>query len=298
MLDPMPVLDVQLLAFRSSAPLDAAFRLAAVRPDVPVESPALPSAPTGHDRSAPTSLGEKAVSPTRIIPLPAPRPVEAREQRAPETIGMASGPSNRRTRIAAVPPTPEVNRSFFERLFGVQPQPGPALGYAALDGTVRMAPNSGLDFKPASGSGTAVYDISARVVYLPDGERLEAHSGLGDKLDDPRYVHVRMLGATPPGTYELTEREQLFHGVRALRLNPVGGAMAVHGRAGLLAHTYMLGPNGDSNGCVSFRDYNKFLQAYLRGSVKRLVVVAGGGQDALRSLANGQIGVRQRFAKS
>ena len=79
---------------------------------------------------------------------------------------------------------------------------------------------------------------------MPNGERLEAHSGLGEKIDDPRFVHVRMHGATPPGTYDLTEREKLFHGVRAIRLNPVGGSAAVHGRAGLLAHTYMLGPNG------------------------------------------------------
>jgi len=119
---------------------------------------------------------------------------------------------------------------------------------------------------------------------MPNGEKLEAHSGLGDKLDDPRYVHVRMHGATPPGTYELSEREQRFHGVRALRLNPVGGSQAVHGRAGLLAHTYLLGPRGDSNGCVSFKEYDKFLQAYLRGEVTRLVVVAGRGQDGLFSI--------------
>lgn len=53
------------------------------------------------------------------------------------------------------------------------------------------------------------------------------------------------------------------------------GSAAIHGRAGLLAHTYMLGPNGDSNGCISFKDYNRFLQAFLRGEVRRLVVVAG-----------------------
>jgi hypothetical protein len=35
----------------------------------------------------------------------------------------------------------------------------------------------------------------------------------------------------------------------------------------------MLGPNGDSNGCVSIKDYDKFLQAYRNGEVKRLVVV-------------------------
>jgi hypothetical protein len=35
----------------------------------------------------------------------------------------------------------------------------------------------------------------------------------------------------------------------------------------------MLGPNGDSNGCVSFRDYDAFLQAYLNRRIKRLAVV-------------------------
>jgi hypothetical protein len=99
-----------------------------------------------------------------------------------------------------------------------------------------------------------------------------------------------MHGATPPGTYDLTEREKLFHGVRAIRLNPVGGSAAVHGRAGLLAHTYMLGPNGQSNGCVSFRQYDKFLQAYLRGEVKRLVVVAGRGQDGPFGIFNSRVG--------
>jgi hypothetical protein len=120
---------------------------------------------------------------------------------------------------------------------------------------------------------TAVYDISGHTVYLPNGTRLEAHSGLGDRLDDPRHVHERMRGATPPDVYELAPRERLFHGVQALRLKPVGGGN-VFGRAGLLAHTYMLGPNGDSNGCVVFKNYEAFLQAFQNGEVKRLVVVA------------------------
>ena len=58
-----------------------------------------------------------------------------------------------------------------------------------------------------------------------------------------------------------------------MRLKPVGGG-DVYGRTGLLANTYMLGPNGDLNGCVSFRNYNAFLQAFQNGEVKRLVVVA------------------------
>ncbi|MGO6900348.1 tlde1 domain-containing protein, partial [Rhizobium ruizarguesonis] len=37
--------------------------------------------------------------------------------------------------------------------------------------------------------------------------------------------------------------------------------------------TYMLGKNGDSNGCVSFKDYRRFLAAYKRGDIKQLVVV-------------------------
>ncbi len=190
----------------------------------------------------------------------------------------------RRSRTAkAAPAIPEDNRSFFEKLFGVQKQPaGTALAYAAPQDDVidagrgrRLSPT--IAPAPIAAQATAVYDISARMVYMPNGERLEAHSGLGEHLDNPNYVHLRMRGATPPHTYTLTERESLFHGVRAIRLNPVGGSGAIHGRAGLLAHTYLLGPNGDSNGCVSFKDYERFLQAFLRGEIKRLVVVAGRG---------------------
>ena len=127
----------------------------------------------------------------------------------------------------------------------------------------------------------AVYDISARTVYLPNGEKLEAHSGLGDKIDDPQYVHVRMRGPTPPNVYDLTLREKLFHGVRAIRLNPVDDGK-MFGRDGILAHSYMLGSNGQSNGCVSFKNYQKFLQAFLSGEVDRLVVVPNLGSEPSR----------------
>jgi hypothetical protein len=198
----------------------------------------------------------------------------------------------RPVKVAALPAAPADNRSFFEKLLGVQPAAGPALGYAALGrDPVKAAPDARVNLPgPAAGGGTAVYDISAQVVHMPNGERLEAHSGLGDKIDNPRYVHVRMQGSTPPGTYDLTEREALFHGVRALRLNPVGGSAAIFGRTGILAHTYLLGPNGDSNGCVSIKDYDRFLQAYLRGEVKRLVVVPGRAGDILPNLAGNRGG--------
>src|ERR1700738_4804517 len=79
---------------------------------------------------------------------------------------------------------------------------------------------------------TAVYRISAHTASMPDGTRLEAHSGLGSRLDDPRYVRERMRGPTPPHVYDLAPREALFHGVPALRLKPVGGEAAVFGRTG------------------------------------------------------------------
>jgi hypothetical protein len=124
----------------------------------------------------------------------------------------------------------------------------------------------------ARSSRTAIYDITAQAVYLPSGERLEAHSGLGSFMDDPGYVHKKNRGATPPNTYELTLRESLFHGVQAIRLTPVNEAN-MFDRDGILAHSYMLGPSGQSNGCVSFRDYPRFLRAYLRGEINRIVVV-------------------------
>ena len=58
------------------------------------------------------------------------------------------------------------------------------------------------------------------------------------------------------------------------------GQSDISGRSGLLAHSFMLGPNGDSNGCVSIKNYERFLKAYTDGEVNRLVVV-----PSLRSLS-------------
>jgi hypothetical protein len=174
------------------------------------------------------------------VPLPRPHPVQLAAASLPTTA--------RGSQVAAAVPTPAlVERS--------------------------AAPQNKSPVLPGPRSRTAVYDISAHTVYMPNGEKLEAHSGLGGKMDDPRYVNVRMRGPTPPNVYDLTLREDLFHGVRAIRLNPIDDDR-MFGRGGMLAHTYMLGPSGQSNGCVSFRDYQKFLNAYLRGQVDHLVVVA------------------------
>jgi Protein of unknown function (DUF2778) len=130
----------------------------------------------------------------------------------------------------------------------------------------------------ASGVGTdddgriAIYDISAAAVYLPGGRKLEAHSGIGELRDNPRHAHKRMRGATPPNVYKLALRERLFHGVRALRLTPID-EKKMYGRDGILAHSYLLGPKGNSHGCVAFRNYPEFLNAFLKGEVTRIVVV-------------------------
>ena len=172
------------------------------------------------------------------------------------------------------PAVPSNKNAAFEEHFGAPRRSGPVLANAVPESGV-LGDAGSAAFSPLAryDRWTAVYDISAHTVYLPDGTRLEAHSGLGVRLDDPRHVHERMRGATPPDVYELAPREQLFHGVQALRLKPIGGG-DVFGRAGLLAHTYMLGPNGDSNGCVVFKNYEAFLQAFQNGAVRRLAVVA------------------------
>jgi hypothetical protein len=120
---------------------------------------------------------------------------------------------------------------------------------------------------------TAVYDITNQVVYMPNGEKLEAHSGLGQYMDKPKYVHLKMRGATPPNTYKLRLRESLFHGVQAIRMIPLR-ENEMFRRDGILAHSYMLGPNGQSNGCISFKNYPKFLSAFMRGEVDHITVVA------------------------
>lgn len=256
-----------------------------------------PSEPVGGPSLATTAIAIQPATaePPRIAliaPRPVPRPSDLKLPTPPEPRA-ASRATTRQGKDVVAKAEPTDNRNFFEKLFGVNanaPQSsGERLAYAAPqdDITQRSGRGSGLTVAPApmpvpmssatpAASGkTAVYDISARVVHLPNGERLEANSGFGEMMNDLRFVHVRMKGPTPPHVYNLTEREALFHGVRAIRMHPVGGSGKIFGRAGLLVHNYLLGPRGDSNGCVSVKDYDRFLQAFLRGEIKQLVVVAG-----------------------
>src|SRR5882757_468919 len=197
---------------------------------------------------------------TTTVPIPRSRPAEA------NLIA-------RNDQLPLPPPSPTQqadNRTFLQKLADMMPA---KLQLASL------TPNDGLLSGPSLDLGalgydgaTAVYDITARIVYMPDGSKFEAHSGLGNLLDNPAYVTARNAGATPPGMYEMKPREKLFHGVPALRMTPVDGSDPF-GRVGLLVHSYMLGPNGDSNGCISVKHYDKFLQAYRSGLIKRIAVV-------------------------
>jgi hypothetical protein len=248
-----------------AAPAPAAPKLA----EAPkaVSAPKLAEAPRSKDAAPPTKMA------MNVPPAPAPAQSESRPAK-PSTLSFSD--MAQRAKAAVMSITNGERQSITEKLWGKPSPSGALLAYASADASVTGGlgnQNPALGGSPPYDHDTAVYDISAHMVYLPDGTQLEAHSGLGSKLDDPSSAKIKMHGVTPPHVYELKPREALFHGVPALRLNPIGGEDAIFGRAGLLAHTYMLGPNGDSNGCVSFKDYNAFLNAYRNQGIKKLAVV-------------------------
>ena len=167
-------------------------------------------------------------------------------------------------------------------------KPSSAASPAFLDFLRNFFGQPRINSRPPEAVGrTAVYDIQGRAVYLPNGEKLEAHSGFGKWLDDTRYVSEKDRGPTPPNVYRLSLRKALFHGVQAIRLKPISNNN-MYSRSGFLAHPYMLGPDGQSNGCVSLQDYPKFLEAFLRGDIDRLIVVPSSGAASARAAGNKQ----------
>ena len=193
--------------------------------------------------------------PANNAPLPSQRPLHGPEIQTQHDIA----------RPPAAPALPQVAAVLLRPLSG-----RPSICFRSA--LPRSKRNNAISL-PGRESRTAIYDIAAHTVYLPNGVRLEAHSGLGRRLDDPRYVDEKGRGATPPNVYDLVLRNEPFHGVRASRLNPVDGGR-MFGRDGILAHTYMLGPTGQSFGCISFKkNYPEFLETFLRGEIDRLVVV-------------------------
>jgi type VI secretion system (T6SS) effector TldE1-like protein len=217
-------------------------------------------------------------APNTQVALNTPGPAREPDAAPAKSSGLSIRDMAERAKAAVMSITTSDRKSIVDKLWGKPGQGSSMLAYASADasvtGSIGRPQNPALGGSPPYDRDTAVYDISAHTVYLPDGTKLDAHSGLGSNLDDPRSARVRMRGVTPPHIYELKPREALFHGVPALRLLPIGGEDAIYGRDGLLAHTFMLGPNGDSNGCVSFRDYNAFLNAYRNGGIRKLAVLS------------------------
>src|SRR6202012_1618511 len=103
------------------------------------------------------------------IPLPRSRPAEADVQ-----LAAAQAP-------VALPPRTE-DRSVLQKLSDFLPNRVTLASLTPNSGLFQKAP----DLAALGYDGhTAVYDITAHAVYLPNGMSLEAHSGMGRLRDDP-----------------------------------------------------------------------------------------------------------------
>ena len=224
--------------------------------------------------AAMAALADAATEDVIDIPLPAQRPRIA--------MAAVAEPDPAPVALASIAPTPERRPKH-----AAGAAKSAALAYAKPDEPTEEETSNGIfgrlfgnrnqSLLPGRGSKVAVYDIGSATVYMPNGEKLEAHSGLAHMKDNPRYVAEKNKGPTPPNLYNLRMREARFHGVEAIRLLPADGKKKFN-RDGLLAHTYMyVGGGGldksQSNGCVVFKDYDKFLTAFKRGEIKHMIVV-------------------------
>jgi hypothetical protein len=251
--DPVVTASISADATAVSAPVALGYAAAPSAPEMmaaadPREEPfeELLSEPAGDDHGALPEDG----------PVPGPKPqAKPRIERvpAPEAPAVARAPEKQ-------------SKTLFNML-----------AYAKPDNPVTTDDGAGGIFNrkgklPGPGSRIAVYVIEDAVVHMPNGEKLKAHSGRGHMRDNPKFVHVKNAGPTPPNVYKLRMREARFHGIEAIRMNPVGDAR-MYNRDGFLTHTYLLRRRGDSSGCVVFEDYNRFLNAYKRGHVQTLIVV-------------------------
>jgi type VI secretion system (T6SS) effector TldE1-like protein len=209
-------------------------------------------------------------------PLPLPRPDVERQDLASQDSSPQDSASQGVVRVRPVAVEPQ--------LASLPPQPKSEMGI--LD-KLFADPDRAAKAILAANPNAVLYDIVKKAVYLPDGEKLEAHSGYGNSLDDPASVGIKNYGVTPPNVYAVTLREKPFKGVRALRMKPVGGGN-MYGRDGILAHSYLLGDQGASNGCLSVKDYDKFVQAYDAGKFDRIIVMRSADDPAPSQFASAQ----------
>jgi hypothetical protein len=214
--------------------------------------------------AAPASVGSipPVTSIAVAVPLPRSRPASA-NQTIQTSFALASASAPTQTAIDETLPHP-AERSALQKFSDMMKT---KMAVASL-GMGKGPDLAALGYD----SDTAVYDLTAHAVYLPNGTVMEAHSGMGAFRDDPGHVMTPMTGATPPAMYSLKPREALFHGVAALRMTPAEGS-DIGGRSGLLVHSFMLGPGGDSNGCISVKDFDRFRKAYDDGQFRHIAVV-------------------------
>jgi len=285
-------------AFASAAEEEKFVALAALRPEAEVVKQMLGEAMNQTVALAPRTQRSEAAIVTASIPSTIAEEEPLSDESAVETAAIEAEEAGRTEEVAALMddtlpiegplPTsrPQTAAKALEAMAVAKlTKPGrpapveeaeePAstvLAYARPDNPVKpLAPVA-----PLPNLGTkkiAIYDITNGVVHMPNGTKLEAHSGIGKMRDNPKYTHVKMKGPTPPGTYKLSMREKPFHGVAAIRLTSVDGKHPQN-RTGLLAHTYLLrSAPGDSHGCVAFKHYDKFLAAFRRGEITHMVIV-------------------------
>ncbi|MCF6368257.1 DUF2778 domain-containing protein [Rhizobium halophilum] len=284
-------------AFASAAEEEKFQALADLRPEAEVLKQLLGEAMNQTVALAPRIAKPEASIITASIPSDVTEEGLLSDESAVETAAIEAEEAGRTTELAALmddtlpmqgplpASRPETAVKALEALAAVEPtKPGrpaaeeaeePAstvLAYAKPENPMTSVPK----VTPLPDPGTkkvAIYDITNGVVHMPNGTKLEAHSGIGKMRDNPKYTHVKMKGPTPPGTYKLSMREKPFHGVAAIRLTSVDGKHPQN-RTGLLAHTYLLRSRpGDSHGCVAFKHYDKFLAAFRRGEITHMVIV-------------------------
>jgi hypothetical protein len=145
----------------------------------------LPALPAEVARAPAAELSPPTVERDHDVARPAPG-----ETTAQRTV--ASAPA------AAAPGQPD-NRNIFQRILG-------ALSQLSA---------------PSAGGGTAVYDIAAHTVYMPNGERLEAHSELGSNLDDPRSFSQKNRAPWRNGTNPRARCAPIEAAVRLGRSKPL-----------------------------------------------------------------------------
>ena len=170
----------------------------------PVEAPKkadaakLAEAPKAKDAATQPASTQVALN----VPAPAAKPVDAKvdakvDTKAPAKTGASVRDMAQRAKHAVMSIASNDKPTMVEKLWGKQPAHGGLLAYASADASVTgsipdtLAQNPMLGGSPPYDKQTAVYDIAAKKVYLPDGTVLEAHSGLGAKMA-VSYTHLTL----------------------------------------------------------------------------------------------------------